>query len=232
MVGREDYEERKQAKIDRLNDASSKASEAATVQYNRSHDLVKDIPFGQPNIEGRSALPNLRKKSWNALERAIENDNKADYYKERAEASESNTAISSDDPQAIIKLKEKLSALEEERENIKASNKAAKKNGTEIAPWYTLPYLSKDIKRVKERIEKLESIDQMPAEIIQFDGGEIESDPITNRVIIRFNERQGDDIVNNLKSNGFRWAPSVKAWQRLRNRNALNAAKHICGIIN
>lgn len=70
----------------------------------------------------------------------------------------------------------------------------------------------------------------MPAELIEFDGGEIESDPITNRVMIRFDERQDDAMTQKLKSCGFRWAPSVKAWQRLRNPAALYAAKKICGV--
>ena len=70
----------------------------------------------------------------------------------------------------------------------------------------------------------------MPAEFIEFSGGEIESDPVTNRVMIRFDERQGDDVTANLKRNGFRWAPSVEAWQRLRTPGALRVAKAICGV--
>ena len=67
MPGRSDYEERKQARIDRLNGAASKARQESDKQYQHSHDLVKDIPLGQPNIIGRPALPRLREKSFNAL---------------------------------------------------------------------------------------------------------------------------------------------------------------------
>lgn len=52
MPGRSDYEERKQARIDRLNGAASKARQESDKQYQHSHDLVKDIPLGQPNIKG------------------------------------------------------------------------------------------------------------------------------------------------------------------------------------
>lgn len=230
MPGREDYEERRQARIDRLNDAAYKASKESEAQYQRSHDLVKNIPLGQPNIEGRTALPRLREKSRSALERSISLDEKSAYYADRAEAAESNSTISSDDPAAIDKLREKVARLEAERDRVKAFNKEARKNGTEPAPWYTLPYLGRDIKAAKERIAKLERVDNMPAEQIRFEGGEIESDPTTNRVMIRFNERQDGDMTQKLKSNGFRWAPSVKAWQRLRNPNALYAACQICGV--
>lgn len=230
MSGREDFEERREARIDRLNNAACKASEEANTQFKRSHDLVSNIPLGQPNIIGRSALPKLREKSRNALCKSVELDDKANYYSDKAEAAESNRSIFSDDPAAIDKLKIKLFALETERDQIKESNKAARKNGTAPAAWYELPYLSKNIKTVKERIAKLERVDQMPAEIIVFDGGEIDSNAVTNRIIIRFDERCGDEMCETLKHNGFKWAPSEKGWQRLRNPNALYYAKKICGV--
>lgn len=230
MSGRADYEERRQARIDRLNGAARKATEESDRQYKRSHDLVKDIPFGQPNIEGRPALPRLREKSWNALGKAVEADEKAAYYAGRAEAAENNSTISSDDPEAIEKLKSKLADLEAERERVKASNKAARAAGKEPAPWYTLPYLGKDIKRIKDRIAHLERVDQMPAETIEFDGGEIISDADTNRIMVRHDEKPDSTVIQALKSNGFHWARSERAWVRLRNPNALYAAKAICGI--
>ena len=120
--------------------------------------------------------------------------------------------------------------MEEKRDKIKAFNKAARKNGTEPAPWYELPYTGKEIKRLKDRLAKLEQVDKMPAEIIQFEGGEIESSPEINRVIIRFDERQDDDVTAALKAHGYHWAPSEKAWTRLRNPTALYWAKKICGV--
>lgn len=84
MSGRADYEERRQDRIDRLNGAAEKASERS-LQYNkRSSDLVKDIPLGQPNIIGRPALPRLREKSARAMDKAVEESGKADYYAERS----------------------------------------------------------------------------------------------------------------------------------------------------
>lgn len=231
MSGRSDYEERKQARIDRLNSASDKASSLSGSEYKRSHDLVKDIPLGQPNIIGRPALPRLREKSWNALGKAIQLDKKAAYYAGRAEAAENNTAISSDDPDAIEKLKSKLAALEAERERVKASNKAAKKNGTEPAPWYTLPYLGKDIKRVKDRISQLERLDSQPvAEDIHFEGGFIHENTEINRLQIIFDDIPEPDIREKLKRWGFKWARSEGAWQRMRGTNALHAAKQALNI--
>ena len=234
MSGRTDYEERKQARIDRLNDAAGKAAERSS-QCSKEFDHMMDaIPFGQPIITGRGARTtadiNYRNRAGKKMDKAMEEDGKAAYYAGRAETAENNHTISSDDPEAIFKLKSKLAALESERERIKASNKAARKNGAEPAPWYTLPYLGRDIKQVKERIAKLERIDQMPAETIKFDGGEIISDAETNRVMIRHDEKPDSTVIQALKSNGFHWARSEHAWTRLRNPNALYTAKVICGI--
>lgn len=233
MIGRADYEERRQARIDRLNDAAGKATEESTRQYKRSHDLVKDIPLGQPNIEGRPALPRLREKSWNALEKAVEADEKAAYYAKRAEAAESNHMISSDDPEAIVKLKSRLIALESERERVKASNKSARAAGKEPAPWYTLPYLGRDIKRVKERIAQLERLNSQPvAEDIYFEGGIIHENTEINRLQIIFDETPDKEIRENLYHWGFKWAGSEGAWQRMRGPNALYAAKHALNLEN
>lgn len=230
MSGRADFEERRQERIDRLNAAAGKATEESNRQFQRSHDLVKDIPLGQPNIVGRPALPRLREKSRDALGKSVELDEKAAYYADRAEAAENNHAISSDDPEAIEKLKTKLAALEAERERVKASNKAARAAGKEPAPWYTLPYLGKDIKRIKERIAQLERVDRMPDQTIPFDGGEIVVDSEINRVQIKFDERQDGEVLDLLHRYGFHWARSEGAWQRLKGPNALYAAKKICGV--
>lgn len=257
MPGREDYEARRQARIDRLRAAEGRARERSDAEYKRSHDLVKDIPLGQPNIIGRPGLPNLRAKSMRAMDRSLEQDRKAEYYAGRAEAAENNTAISSDDPDAIEKLEAKIAELESQQQRMKAINKYYRKHKTCVGfeglsdkeakkldkqkeagyPWETAPYpsyelssVNRKIKDAKARIEKLRKIDAMPAEIIEFGHGEIESDPETNRIIIRFDERQGEDMVTALKSNGFRWTPSMTAWTRQRNQNALRAAKRICGI--
>ena len=228
MPGREDYEERRQARIDRLNNAAASAAQESSQRFKRAHDMVKDIPLGQPNIIGRPALPALRERSARTMDKALELNRTADYYAERAEAAEGNSAISSDDPAAIEKLQAKLAKLEATRDRVKAANKESKKTGGERSAWYTLPYLARDIKSVKERIAKLQAVDDMPAEIIIFDGGEIESDPITNRVIIRYDDRQPDSVTAQLKANGFKWAPSVQGWQRLRTPGALRLAQKLC----
>lgn len=55
---------------------------------------------------------------------------KADYYRHKAKAAEQNSAISSDDPQAVEKLKEKLQRLQKLQDHMKTVNAYYRKHGT------------------------------------------------------------------------------------------------------
>lgn len=61
----------------------------------------------------------------------------------------------------------------------------------------------------------------------KFDGGEVVANDEANRLQIFFDGKPGDSMRDILKSRGFRWAPSVKAWQRQLNNNAMAAAKKV-----
>ena len=258
MPGRADYEERRQERIDRLNGAAERESSRAGAEFQRSHDLVAGIPFGQPNIEGRPALPRLRERSMNAMDRGMKHSEKAGEYARRAEAAENNTAISSDDPRAIEKLEAKIAAMRENQAAMKAINKYYRKNKSldgcpELTPerkadilsrwkmgWYTevcyppyeLSNLNQRIKAAEKRIASLRRVDDMEEETIPFDGGEIVSDPDTNRIAIYYNMKPDREMISRLKGNGFRWSPSMGAWTRLRNPAALRAARRICHVAN
>jgi len=228
MAGREDYEERRQEKIERLKNASGRAGSEAQAKAEYSHDLLKDIPFGQPNIRG--ALTGAMNKSRNAMDKSISLSEKSSYYANRAEAAEKNKAISSDDPKAIEKLTKKLQDLESFRESIKAEDKELKKAGKEQNASYFLSNLAGNIKTVKTRIDNLQRLEQMPEENIKFDGGELISSIELNRVQLKFDNRQSEEITKLLKMYGFHWSPSNGAWQRLRSFTALRYAKKIINI--
>lgn len=228
MTGRADYEERKQNRIDRLNYSANKASTESSAAFTRSHNLVKNIPFGQPNING--SLTGVINKSRSAADKSIALNEKANYYSDKAEAAENNKAISSDDPEALNKLRKKLENLETQRESIKAKNKELKKAGKDINPSWLLSNLSGTIKATKDRIARLEALESMPEETLQFAGGEIVSNAEVNRIQILFDEKPNDETIKTLKSCGFKWSPYNQAWQRLRNKYALYIAKDIVNI--
>lgn len=61
----------------------------------------------------------------------------------------------------------------------------------------------------------------------EFEGGKAEINTETNRIQLFFDEKPDADMRTELKSNGFRWAPGIKAWQRQLNDNAIRAADRI-----
>ena len=58
----------------------------------------------------------------------------------------------------------------------------------------------------------------------EFDGGRVEANTADNRLQIFFDEKPDKEIREELKGNGFRYAPSTEAWQRQLNDNAIYAA--------
>ena len=165
-----------------------------------------------------------------------------------------NNIISSDDPQAIEKLTEKLQKCEKEQDFMKKTNAYYKKNGTtkgcdgisdELAakldarvqesyswdkqpfPSYRITNNGAEIRRIKKRIENIEANKGTEFVGWKFNGGEAVINEDKNRLQLLFDEKPCDEQRATLKANGFRWAPSDKAWQRQLNQNAFYAANRI-----
>ena len=81
------------------------------------------------------------------------------------------------------------------------------------------------IKYTKERIAQLEARDSLKG--WKFEAGEVVANKEINRLQILFDEKPEKEVRNVLKRNGFKWACSQKAWQRLLNQNAIFAAKRV-----
>lgn len=125
-MGKLDYHERKENRIAKYEELSDKNKKASKQAYEASHEEVKHIPMGQPILVGHhseGAHRNALEKSWNKMGKSVKLQEKADYYKEKAQAAENNTAISSDDPDALEKLNEKLTNLVEYQNMMKAINR-------------------------------------------------------------------------------------------------------------
>lgn len=163
--------------------------------------------------------------------------------------------ISADDPQAVAKLVAKLSKLEEAQETMKAVNAYYRKHKTldgcpHLTPeqidklkadmaqsWHldkSRPYQSfvlsnnnAEIRRIRARIEQVRQHEDTQFAGWEFDGGRVEANKADNRLQIFFDGKPDEGTRDELKANGFRWAPSVGAWQRQLNMNAYRAAEHI-----
>lgn len=118
-----------------------------------------------------------------------------------------------------------------------AQNDEALKNAYSWAqkpmPDYELSSLRGKIKRVQARLaelDKLQAEQAAPAGSTKFDGGEIVRNAELNRLQILFDDIPDEATRAALKSNGFRWSPRNKAWQRQLTQNAEYAARRALGL--
>jgi hypothetical protein len=256
-IGREDYEERKENRIDRYAKRAQKAAQEAEDQGKRGRKIADTIPFGQPVLVGHHSEGWHRRdlgRIQNAFEKSRKAGEKAAYYQDKAETAAINRAISGDNPDAVNLYREKLVKLEAAQERMKAVNKAFSKgdealkalglDDVEIGkikknvesapsfakkpyPTWALSNNNAEIRRIKEQIESLEKLDNMDAKIIKFSGGELRHNTDINRVQFVFDDIPSPEIRLLLKSNGFKWAPSESAWQRQRTVNAIRTAEYL-----
>lgn len=108
----------------RLTIAAERAERQARAAYDHAHKMAEVIPFGQPILVGHHSEQrdrNYRNRIHNTYGRAFESFAKAEELKRKAE--HPSRAISSDDPAAVIKLKEKLAKLEAWQAHMVETNK-------------------------------------------------------------------------------------------------------------
>jgi hypothetical protein len=136
--------------------------------------------------------------------------------------------IRSDEDDAIGKLKRKLASLEEMRGQMKEINADARRRKEE-PPYLRWQFdnLGQNIRRIKARIAELEAEAEREPERLEGDGYHVEEDPETKRIRFFFDGKPDERTRELLKSNGFRWSPSRKAWQRLLSENGRKAARRV-----
>ncbi len=181
----------------------------------------------------------------NKLRKGFEAGEEAARLREAAVAAENNNTISADDPEAIQKLKEKLAGMEKHQAAMVAANKiyrsgpqteesiaaimAASGLTRENAikgytpylgdlgfPGFTLRNNSANMRRVKLRIAQLEKTQAKPSISGERKGFQVEDDTEANRTRVLFPGKPAQPVIQWLKSHGFRWSPTNKAWQRSR----------------
>lgn len=167
----------------------------------------------------------------------------------------SNKAISSNDPNALEKLKAKLEVCEKRQTNMKEVNAYYRKLGTckgcpgvsdliaaridekierSSYSWDKQPFSSyeltnnnSEIKRIKQRINELEKHRDVGFVGWKFEGGEAVVNNDINRLQLFFDERLDRERCSVLKRRGFHWSPREGAWQRQLNDNAIYAVNYV-----
>ena len=239
-------------KIDSLLDTYSRKLAA-----NMNHSFAIDARVPSILIAGGSNFPVRQKEKQNAARDS--NMQEWQYIQGLLDKIRSTGmgGIRQDDPQAIPKLQKKLDGLVKAQETMKAVNAYYRKHGTldgcpHLSPdnienlkadmassWHyeKKPFQSwelsnnnAEIHRVRQRIESLTRAKETVYVGWEFDGGHVEANREQSRLQVFFEDKPDAEARQQLKEHGFRWAPSVGAWQRLLNGNAYYAADRIPSI--
>jgi len=163
--------------------------------------------------------------------------------------------IMAGDADAIERLQDKLAGLERlqaKMKQINAAHKAYQKNPESLLDadlteqekdtiraykpaysWEPHPFApfqltnnNATIRNTKARIEQLTKAKATPAKEFECaDGIRVEDSPPDNRVRVFFPGKPDAEIRAKLKSCGFRWSPTIGAWQAYRNHNAMQCAQ-------
>ena len=249
------FTERKTKRIEHAKAQAEKNTKLADQLHIKAKEMASAIPFGQPILIGHHSEKsdrNYRAKIHRTFEKSFEADEKASYYQQKAETIQNNDMISSDDPDALSKLKSKLDGLISSQEFMKAANKCIRKMDREaflalpnatVTIWdeistpnrlghigfatYALSNNAANIKRVKDRILQLEKKQSLTTKEISIGDVRIRSNVEANRLQLFFNSIPDEQLRKQLKQNGFRWSPSQGAWQRHLTPQALNIARHL-----
>jgi Domain of unknown function (DUF3560) len=247
------YEQKQEARRERLEARAERLDAVASAQF-RKADLSEEasgIPFGQPILVGHHSERKHRnaiKRADAAMRRGIEAAKAADEARAKA-AGVGHGGIASADPDAVDKLKDKLAELERNADDMKRWNAEFRKGGVEAMsapdkiklevaamiarqPYIRSPFFvanrRAEIKRVKDRIAALEARKAKAPQAVEVAGGvRVVENLELFRVQIIFPGKPDAVVRGELKSRGFRWAPSENAWQRHLNNAGIYAAREI-----
>ena len=128
------FRERRAERAARLLEWADKRRQRSAGNFTRAHNLVKDIPLGQPILVGHHSEKRHRRtleKSDNAMRAAVQDERKGAEMASRAAniLDAADRAIYRDDPDAIERLTVKIEKLEGERAAMKAANSIVRKKG-------------------------------------------------------------------------------------------------------
>lgn len=251
-----DYEQRKTNRIARYQELAEKNAQKAEGQHEQASKMASVIPFGQPILIGHhseSRDRNYRKRIQKLFEKSFESEEKSKYYQHKAEVVMSNDTISSDDPNALTKLKEKLKEMERMQDFMKVANKLIRNSKlTEeqkvhlLTPFnvseqlitqvvkgkigferFSLSNNSQNMTRIRKRIDQLEKLSRLTSNEITFNNVRILQNVEANRLQLFFPGKPSEETRQELKRHGFRWSPREGAWQRHISNLAVYYAREI-----
>lgn len=122
------YEQRQEARRERLLRIAEKLEAEGNARYQRARQMASAIPFGQPILVGHHSEKrdrNYRARIHTNFGKAFEAHGKAKEYAARA-AAVGTGGVSSDDPEAVVKLRAQLNKLEQLQDFMTKANKVVR----------------------------------------------------------------------------------------------------------
>lgn len=251
------HEQHQKARRERYLELADKA-EAERDATEKQFRQLGDCMNGQPILIGHHSEKRHR-RDWDRqhrrLSKIVSLDKKADHYRDKAE-SVGNGGISSDDSDAIAKLRDQLKGRETSQAHMKAVNNAHKRylkdpaslETVELSPevkqtirdhvptysWEKHPYApyelqnnNANIRRIRERIAELEKAATRETTETERDGIRIVENAEENRIQLFFDGKPPAETRQILKRHGFRWSRFNMAWQRHLNASGKYAAEEV-----
>src|SRR6202035_3078789 len=124
------FESEPGAKAPRFRQLAEKHANIATGRHFAARERLEMIPLGQPILVGHHSEKRNRRDLTRIDEhfaQAKEHHDKAEYFRRRAAAAESNVVIFSDDPDATEKLVDKIERLKKRQGMMKRANQLIRK---------------------------------------------------------------------------------------------------------
>lgn len=236
---RQHYADKLAAKQERYESLSANAQTKGHALHSKAHQMAEAIPFGQPILIGHHSEKRDRRyrdRIHSTFGKAFEELSKAEYYEKKA-ATVGTGGISSDDPDAITKLKQKLEGMQKNQDLMKNCNKVIRKfknkesqvaelvklgisqaNAEKLlegdfcgrigfAP-YALQNNNANMGRVKERIAELEKTQNLSAQAEEYESFSYEVDSLDNRIVFTFPGKPDEETRKILKSHSFHFSPT------------------------
>ena len=198
----EELAKRREQRVEGMKERADKIKEAGKERFHEGFKMITDLPPGQPNIEGR--LTGYLNRADQLMRSGNEEIKRGERLERRSKgAEEALSNMRSDDPAIIPKLQEAI------------------RNSTDSA----------ERQRLRERLD----IAIRTHERNQSGGGlnkktklyDLEENVTDGRIRFRFDGKPRQEVIDIMKSRGFKWSPSNKAWQRQNTPNGVYSAKKV-----
>jgi hypothetical protein len=197
----ENLAQKRSDRVDRMYNRAEEIKKAGYERANKGWEELHEIPFGQPNIAGR---PDIYKRPTNLIDSGYAEVKRGEALERRAKGAEQALSnLRSDDPAIIPKLQEAI------------------RNSTDSA----------ERQRLRDRLDTaIRTVERN-----QSGGGlnkktklyDLEENVTDGRIRFKFDGKPRQEVIDIMKSRGFRWSPSNKAWQRQNTPNGVWSAKKV-----